>query len=412
MKRVPPILPRTAKGLVEQALATMPEVVLMGARQTGKSTLARIPPRADRRSYVTLDDYDVLGQARTSPSDLVRRAPPLTLDEVQREPGVLLAVKAVVDEDRPRRPGRFLLTGSANLLLMAGVSETLAGRATYVPLWPFTRREQLGLGTAGIWSELLATRPEHWLDLVGSQAVPHEDWSALALRGGYPTPALELEDRVSRELWYDGYVRTYLERDLQMLASVDNLVDFRRLMRAACLRLGGLLNQTDLARDIGLPRQTASRYLSLLETSYQLIRLEPYSVNRTKRLTKTPKLYWSDTGLAAHLAGVSELSGSYLENLVLGDLNAWRDASEPRAEILFWRTHSEEEVDFLVEVGGRLLAVEVKAASRVTPRDARHLQTFREEYGEAVLGGMVLYGGEEVFWLAEGILAVPWWKVI
>ena len=412
MKRVPPILPRTAKGLVEQALATMPVVVLMGARQTGKSTLARIPPRADRRSYVTLDDYDVLGQARTSPSDLVRRAPPLTLDEVQREPGVLLAVKAVVDEDRPRRPGRFLLTGSANLLLMAGVSETLAGRATYVPLWPFTRREQLGLGTAGIWSELLATRPEHWLDLVGSQAVPHEDWSALALRGGYPTPALELEDRVSRELWYDGYVRTYLERDLQMLASVDNLVDFRRLMRAACLRLGGLLNQTDLARDIGLPRQTASRYLSLLETSYQLIRLEPYSVNRTKRLTKTPKLYWSDTGLAAHLAGVSELSGSYLENLVLGDLNAWRDASEPRAEILFWRTHSEEEVDFLVEVGGRLLAVEVKAASRVTPRDARHLQTFREEYGEAVLGGMVLYGGEEVFWLAEGILAVPWWKVI
>ncbi|MCH7935250.1 MAG: ATP-binding protein [Gemmatimonadetes bacterium] len=405
-------LPRTAEALVERALATMPVVVLMGARQTGKSTLARIPPRADRRSYVTLDDFDVLEQARTSPSDLVRRAPLLTLDEVQREPAVLLAVKAAVDEDRPRCPGRFLLTGSANLLLMAGVSETLAGRATYVPLWPLTRREQLGLGTAGIWSELLATSPEHWLDLVGSQAAPYEDWSALALRGGYPTPAVELEDRAGRELWYDGYVRTYLERDLQMLASVDNLVDFRRLMRAACLRLGGLLNQTDLARDVGLPRQTASRYLSLLETSYQLIRLEPYSVNRTKRLAKTPKLYWSDTGLAAHLAGVTELTGSYLENLVLGDLTAWRDASEARAEILFWRTHSGEEVDFLIEVGGRLLPIEVKAAGRVTPRDARHLQTFRAEYGEAVLGGLVLYGGEKVFWLAEGILAVPWWKVI
>ena len=409
---MPPFLPRTAETLIERALATMPVVVLMGARQTGKSTLARIPPRADDRSYVTLDDFDVLEQARTSPSDLVRRAPLLTLDEVQREPAVLLAVKAVVDEDRPRRPGRFLLTGSANLLLMAGVSETLAGRATYVPLWPFTRREQLGLGTAGIWSEFLATSPEHWHDLVGSQAAPHEDWSALALRGGYPTPAVELEDRAGRELWYDGYVRTYLERDLQMLASVDNVVDFRRLMRAACLRLGGLLNQTDLARDVGLPRQTASRYLGLLETSYQLIRLEPYSVNRTKRLAKTPKLYWSDTGLAAHLAGVTELTGSYLENLVLGDLTAWRDASEPRAEILFWRTHSGEEVDFLIEVGGRLLPIEVKAAGRVTPRDARHLQTFRAEYGDAVLGGLVLYGGEEVFWLAEGILAVPWWKVI
>ena len=265
---------------------------------------------------------------------------------------------------------------------------------------------------AGIWPDLLATKPERWPDLVGAQTAPHEDWPALARRGGYPTPAVELEDRAGRELWYDGYVRTYLERDLQMLASVDNLVDFRRLMRAACLRLGGLLNQTDLARDIGLPRQTASRYLGLLETSYQLVRLKPYSVNRTKRLAKTPKLYWSDTGLAAYLAGVSELSGSYLENLVLGDLNAWRDASEPRAEILFWRTHSGEEVDLLIEVGGRLLPIEVKAAGRVTPRDARHLQTFRGQYGDAVLAGLVLYSGQEVFWLAEGILAAPWWKVI
>ena len=406
------LLPRTAETLVERALATMPVVVLMGARQTGKSTLARMLPRADRRSYVTLDDFDVLEQARTAPSDLVRRAPLLTLDEVQREPDVLLAVKGAVDEDRPRRPGRFLLTGSTNLLLMTRVSETLAGRATYVPLWPFTRREQLGLGMAGIWSDLLATKPERWPDLVGAQTAPHEDWPALARRGGYPTPAVELEDRAGREFWYDGYVRTYLERDLQMLASVDNLVDFRRLMRAACLRLGGLLNQTDLARDIGLPRQTASRYLGLLETSYQLVRLKPYSVNRTKRLAKTPKLYWSDTGLAAYLAGVSELSGSYLENLVLGDLNAWRDASEPRAEILFWRTHSGEEVDLLIEVGGRPLPIEVKAAGRVTPRDARHLQTFRGQYGDAVLAGLVLYSGQEVFWLAEGILAAPWWKVI
>lgn len=223
---------------------------------------------------------------------------------------------------------------------------------------------------------------------------------------------MELEDRAGRELWCDGYVRTYLERDLQTLASVDNLVDFRRLMRAACLRLGGLLNPTDLARDVGLPRQTASRYLSLLETSYQLIRLEPYSVNRTKRLAKTPKVYWSDTGLAAHLVGVTELTGSYLENLVVVGLNAWRDASESRAEILFWRTHSGEEVDFLIEAGGRLLPIEVKAASRVTSRDVRHLQTFRAEYGEAVLGGLVLYNGEKSFRLAEGILAVPWWKVI
>lgn len=409
---MPRFLPRTAQTLLGRALETMPVVVLMGARQTGKSTLARTPPWSEDRSYVTLDDLDVLEQARDAPIDLAKRAPRITLDEVEREPGVLLAVKRLIDEDRPRHAGRFLLTGSTNLLLMQRVSETLAGRATYVSLWPMTRREQLGLGAAGIWSDLMAHEPSEWFDLVNAQAVPVGDWPALARRGGYPTPAVELDHPADRTLWFDGYVRTYLERDLQMVASVDNVVDFRRLMRAACLRLGGLVNQTDLSRDVGLPRQTAARYLDLLETSYQLIRIEPYSVNRTKRLAKTPKLYWNDTGLAAHLAGVAELSGAYLENVVLGDLLAWRDANERRAEILFWRTHSGEEVDFLIEADGRLLPIEVKASTRLRPAAARHLETFRTEYRGAVTGGLVLYCGEETFWLTEGILAAPWWKIV
>ncbi len=401
-----------AAGRVERALKAMPAVVLMGARQTGKSTLAQSLPGAEGRAYLTLDDLDVREQARIAPDDLVRRAPRLTIDEVQREADLVLAIKHVVDLDRPREPGRFLLTGSANLLLMQRISETLAGRAAYVSLWPLTRREQLGLGRTGIWGDLLATPTAEWYDLVRDQNAPSEDWRDLARRGGYPTPAHEMDHLESRQIWFEGYLRTYLERDLQNLAAIDNLVDFRRLMRAACLRLGGLLNQAEVGRDTGIAAATLHRYMNLLETSFQLVRLEPYSVNRTKRLVKSPKIYWSDTGLAMSLAGEGQPRGEHLENIVLTDLLAWREAESPDSQVLYWRTHGGEEVDFVIESGDRLLAVEVKAASRVGHADARHLRTFREQYGDTVQGSLLLHTGDEVFWIADRVLAAPWWKVL
>ncbi len=406
------ILPRLAADRVQRALRAMPVVVVMGARQTGKSTLVRTLPGAAARPYVTLDDLDARADAATSPDDLVRRAPVLTLDEVQREPDLLLAIKRAVDESRPRRPGQFLLTGSANLLLMRRVSETLAGRATYVTLRPLTRREQLGQGRAGLWSELLSTSVAAWYDLVLEQDVGSAGWQELARRGGYPTPSHEMDATAPREEWFRGYVQTYLERDLQDLSAIDNLIDFRRLMRAACLRLGGLLNQADLNRDTGIPAATLHRYLNLLETSFQLVRLEPYAVNRTKRLVKSPKLYWTDSGLAMHLAGEAQPRGEHLENLVLMDLLAWRDTDAADTQVMFWRAHTGEEVDFVVEAGDRLLAIEVKSAPRVRHADARHLLTFREQYGDAVQGALLLHTGVEVFWAADRVLAAPWWRVL
>jgi uncharacterized protein len=406
------ILPRLAAGRVQQALQAMPVVVLMGARQTGKSTLVRSLPGAAGRPYVTLDDLDARADAVTSPDALVRRAPVLTLDEVQREPDVLLAIKGAVDESKPRRPGQFLLTGSANLLLMRRVSETLAGRATYVTLQPLTRREQLGQGRAGMWSELLGTPVAAWHEMVMEQDVAWEAWQELAHRGGYPTPSHEMDSTAPREEWFRGYVRTYLERDLQDLSAIDNLVDFRRLMRAACLRLGGLLNQADLSRDTGIPAATLHRYLNLLETSFQLVRLEPYAVNRTKRLVKSPKLYWTDSGLPLHISGEARPRGEHLENLVLTDLLAWREAEAPEAQVMFWRAHTGEEVDFVVEAGDQLLAIEVKSAPRVRHADARHLLTFREQYGDAVHGALLLHTGDDVFWAGDRVLAVPWWRIL
>ncbi len=402
------MLPRLVDGALAARLSVMPAVVLTGARQTGKSTLVEKLVPGERR-YRSLDDFDVRDVARRDPEALLGGHGPLTLDEVQREPDLLLAIKRAIDRDR--RPGRFLLTGSANLLLMRQVSESLAGRASYLTLWPMTRREQLGLGRAGRWDELLATPDAQWRDLIAAGDDPEEDWQALALRGGFPTPALELTTPADRAIWVDGYVRTYLERDLQDLASISALPDFRRLMQAACLRVGQLLNQTELGRDVGLPQPTVHRWLNLLETSYQLVRLPAYAVNRTKRLIKSPKVFWGDTGIALHLAAMVP-GGAHLENLVLHDLLAWRDARLERVELAYWRTTIGEEVDFVIEAGGTLLPIEVKATAQPRLADCAHLRTFRQEYGRKARSGLLLHTGHTVEWITPDVLAVPWWRVL
>jgi predicted AAA+ superfamily ATPase len=402
-------LPRLVGGALRERLRVMPAVVVTGARQTGKSTLAEhLTP--GRRRYLTLDDLDVVDAARRDPEALIGGAEPVTLDEVQREPELLHAVKRAID--RRRTPGRFLITGSANLLLMRRVSESLAGRASYLSLWPMTRREQRGLGRGGLWEEILDASDEEWRDLLAAERDVSEDWRALASRGGFPTPAIHMKTADERALWFDGYVRTYLERDLQDLAAIAALPDFRRLMRAACLRLGQLVNQSDLARDVALPQPTVHRWLNLLETSYLLVRLPAYAVNRTKRLIKSPRLYWADTGVALHLAGGVEPSGAHLENLVLVDLLAWRDARVDRPEIGYWRTAIGEEVDFVIEAAGRLMPIEIKATARPRLADATHLRTFRAEYGKKARAGLLLHTGTTLEWLAPDVLAAPWWKVV
>jgi predicted AAA+ superfamily ATPase len=183
-------------------------------------------------------------------------------------------------------------------------------------------------------------------------------------------------------------------------------------MRAACLRIGNLVNQTELGRDVGLPQPTVSRHLDLLETSYLLVRLPAYGVNRTSRLIKTPKLYWSDTALALHLAGEDEPRGAHLENLVLGDLLAWSASLFDAPQLTYWRTAAGREVDFVIEWRGRLLPVEVKATTRPRTGDAAALRAFREEYGRRSRAGLLLHAGEEVSWLTNGVLAAPWWSVM
>mgnify|MGYP001184946950 FL=1 len=405
------ILPRAAAATLERAANVAPVVILLGARQTGKTTLVRSLPQLAGRPYLTLDDFDLRMQAEADPESVVARAPALILDEVQRARDLLIAIKRAVDRDPARTPGRFILTGSANLLMLERIGETLAGRAVYVTLWPFTRRERFGFGRAGAWSELLAAPIAAWREVLGDGEGPAEDWRTAARLGGLPVPARELADDDQRALWFSGYVQTYLERDLQALRAVENLADFRRLMRAACLRIGGLLNQTELSRDVGIVQPQVHRFLNLMEASYQAIRLPAYAVNRTRRLITAPKLYWSDTALALFLTGETEPRGPHLENLVLADLLAWRDAQARRPEVLYWRTATGLEVDFVVETPARLLPVEVKAASRVTPTDAKGLEAFLDEYPDRTDGALLLHGGADSLPLPRRVLAAPWWRV-
>lgn len=404
------LLPRLLAAPLEGAVEEFPVTVVTGARQTGKSTLVREVADLRDRRYLTLDDFDVRARAREAPEALLRGGGALTLDEVQHSPDLMQAVKRSVDDERT--PGRFVLTGSANLLLMERTSETLADRAVYLTLWPLTRRERLGLGASGRWNVFLAEDPDSWRAALLDEPARKADWEEVAREGGYPPVAVHHRSAEARRRWFDGYVQTYLERDLQSLRSVQNLPEFRRLMRAACLRIGGLVNQSELGRDVGLPQTTVRRYLNLLETSYQLVRVQPFSVNRTKRLIKSPKLYWSDTGLAHHLSGRDAPCGALFENLVLTDLLAWKEAEARSAEILYWRTASQQEVDFVLETPGGTLPVEVKASGRLHPKDARHVATFLEEYPDLSDAGVLLYAGDEVEWIADRVLAVPWWRVI
>lgn len=408
-----PFIPRLLTATVEEALGQFPVVVLTGARQTGKSTLVQHLPSAHGRLYQTLDDFDVLARAERFPETLLEEGDRLALDEVQRAPQLLLAIKRAVDKDR--RKGRFLLTGSANLLLMRKVSESLAGRAMYLTLLPMTEREKRGSPDPGPWSRLLeADTPKTLARALGGNSVPGADWAERVLIGGYPSVVLA-GSREERMRWFEGYVSTYLERDLQEIASISALADFRRLMRLAALRVGQIVNQSELGRDATLSQPTVHRYLNLLETSYQIVRVPAFARSRSSRLIKSPKVYWGDTGLAAFLMVLSDpgeirrgpAAGGLLENLVLTQLLAWREVELPRPQVYYWRTAAGAEVDFVIESKSRLLPVEVKATPRARLEEIRSLESFLDEHPRSARVGLLLYGGKEVIPLSRRVLAAP-----
>jgi predicted AAA+ superfamily ATPase len=383
----------------------MPVVVLTGMRQTGKTTLLQQDPALRGRRYISLDDFGTYEAAKRNPEALVEGDEPVTIDEAQRVPELMRAIKLRVD--RGRRPGQYLLSGSANFLLLKGITESLAGRVVYFTLHPMHRREILETTSAPVF---LRHMLEHGAP--PKQLSPHPFDSQEILRGGMPTVALRhIGDPT---IWFQGFEQTYLERDLRDLSQVADLTMFRTLLRLAALRNSQVLNQSELARDAKLTMTTAGRYLSLLETSFLLARLPSYLSHRASRLIKAPKIYFGDSGLAAHLAGVRALSpitdeplaGALLENYVYQNLAALREAAWPEAELLYWHVQGRYEVDFVIRVGRDNLAVEVKSGSRWSDSDLRGINAFLHS-DRHCRAGILAHTGKSVVQLGDRLWAVP-----
>ncbi len=396
---------------LDAALRVLPVTVVTGARQTGKTTLVKSLGPA--RAYFTLDDIGVLDQAERHPDALLSNRP-VTLDEVQRTPALLLAVKRAVDERR--RAGDFLLTGSANLLLMARVADSLAGRAIYLELPPFCPAEWYGRKNALLPLDRLFAPDfdfREWPVEVG-------DWPAWLLRGGFP-PALAIMADSDRAIWFAAYVQTYLERDLRQLSTVSSLPDFQRVMALAAHRTGRLLNQAAVARDAALTHPTTHRYLNLLETGCLVTRIHPFATNPNIALVKSPKLLWTDCGLAASLAGIKNSqdvlhrpdSGFWLEQTLYQTLQTWRAMDPLDRKIHFWRDRPGHEVDFILEQKGKLVALEIKSGSTVTDSDAAGIRAFRDSLKNksSLVRSVVLYAGQSRP-IDTDIFALPWgWMV-
>lgn len=400
--------PRWITPLLQNAIQDHPVVVLTGARQVGKSTLLlNAEPFRDWRFH-SLDDFDTLRQAREKPEALWAGAEQVVLDEVQRAPGLLSAIKQAVDR-HPRRM-RFMLSGSANLLLMKQVSESLAGRAVYFVLDPMALGEINTIEQPSVLSQILA---ENW-PVEGSVAPSPPDPTDLLLRGLMP-PLLSLDSAQAWARWWEGYIATYLERDLRQVSQVEALLDFRRLMELVGLRSAQLLNQSEVARDAHLTQPTVHRYLNLLETTHLFERVPAYSASRTTRLLKSPKAFWNDPGLAIFLSGYFDREdlrkareyGAYFETLIYHHLRVWTRLMTPAARLYFWRTRAGAEVDFVLEHGRRVLALEVKHSSNPGYGDTAGLRAFLAEHPKAI-GGVLLHSGQEIRRLDEKIVSLPW----
>ena len=405
------LLRRNLTSRLLEALSDTPVVLLHGARQTGKSTLVQqIAEDAHPATYLTFDDATTMATAARDPLGFLEAYDgPIILDEVQRVPDVLLAIKALVD--RQRTPGRFLLTGSANVLLLPKLSESLAGRMEVLTLWPFSQGE-------------IESRRETFVDAVFSSKLPasrsadaasRRDLVALVLRGGYPE-ILQRQTRSRCSAWFDAYVTTVIHRELRDLANLEYLTELPRLLRLLASRVGGQLNYTEVSNAIGIPQSTLKRYFALLQAIHLFLPLPAWASSRGKRLVKRPKIMLNDSGLVAHLIDLDERQiakdattfGHALECFVAMELRKQATWSRIRPSMYHFRTHNNVEVDLVLESpSGDIVGIEVKAASRVRDEDVRGLELLRDLAGDRFCRGVVLYTGGESLPLGTDLHALP-----
>jgi predicted AAA+ superfamily ATPase len=390
-----------------EMLNFFPVVAVIGPRQVGKSTLILSEEISRGRRYTTLDDLTSRSLAQQDPLALLDQPAPLTIDEIQLVPELLRGIKEQID--RQRTAGRYLITGSADLNYCADLSHVLAGRVGILPLPLITYFEERGHPGMPLWAYLLQKSK---IDQTAVQKTRVEEfhWTRI-VTGGFPL-SLTAQNESQRVLWMESFRSTYLERDLRRISDIGHLAEFARLTEMSALRTAQVLNQAELARDAGLSPATLGRYLSILEASFLVHRLAPYYENMGKRLVKSPKLYWTDTGLVCHLLGIGaadlprqRMKDALFETFVIAEIQALLPLYLPQARLYYLRTHDGLEIDGLLQQGMRLVPFEIKAAATVTAHDAASLRrwmslTQREELG------LVLYAGTRVEPVGRNIWAI------
>jgi uncharacterized protein len=392
------------------ALGDTPAVMLVGPRQAGKSTLVQsLADGPHPARYLTLDDLRTLDAARRDPVGFIESLDgPVIIDEIQRAPELLLPIKAAIDRDR--RPGRFILTGSAQVMLLPTVSESLAGRIEVHTLWPFSQAEIEGVH--GRIVELLldgSSRPSM------APASTREGLIARIVRGGFPEAVAREDDR--RGEWLDSYLTVIAQRDLRDLANIERLAQIPAVLAALASRVRAPLNKTEVGSSIGIPRTSLDRYLTLLEHVFLLCRLPAWHTNRIKQIAKAPKLLLCDSALLTHLLRTDRtrlsdddsLLGVVLECFVGMELAKQLSATSTRASLQHMRTATGADVDFVLEgADGRLAGIEVKASATVRGEDFKHLATMRDRIDpERFVRGVVLYTGGERVPFGERLEAWP-----
>jgi predicted AAA+ superfamily ATPase len=402
------LIDRRVRRPLEEALTDTRVVLVNGARQSGKSTLIRLVAERHDAVLRTLDNDVTRRAAEEDPAGFVAVDRPLVIDEIQRVPNLMLAIKEVVDRDN--RPGRFLLTGSARVLGLKSVADALPGRIETLELFPFSQGE-------------ITSGPDAFVDAVfeagatlrHESAMARAQYADLLVTGGFPEAVARPTAR-RRERFLDAYVDDLIARDVIQIGEVERVVELRAMVRLLAARSGQLLKAAALGNEIGLPHSTVARYLSLLEMVFLIKRIPAWSRNLSRRATSTPKMAMVDSGIAANLLDLDSRGlvrpgapfGALLEGFVLMELSRQLTWSDERVELFHYRTRDQVEVDAVLENRrGQVVGLEVKAAMTVRPEDFRGLRHLQERLGEDFLVGIVLYTGQHTFSFGEGLLAMP-----
>ncbi|MHB1665131.1 MAG: ATP-binding protein [bacterium] len=421
--------------IVREAIERFSVVVISGARQVGKSTM--LTNEFSDFTYFTLDNFDTVDMIKTDPSFIFKQHDFIIIDEAQKLPAIFNAIKLAVDNDKNKR---IIISGSSNILLMKNITESLAGRALYFEMMPITFGEINGILTPtnflNLWKDnytdfdiknikinenIYDSKKFLYNDKKSinenkkiCEIVQSSSLVSLMMKGFMPRNIMA-KDQNDVTLWLDGYVKTYLERDLRDLSQVESIIDFRKVMQVLALRTGNILNQADVSRDTGISNSTVYRYIKLLEISNIIERVPGFFTSKGKRITKSPKIYFVDPALSIFLSGYfdeeslnhSRELGGYFETTVFFHLKCLCEMLKPSAKIHYWRTVSGKEVDFILEYGKKLLAIEVKITKNPLVKDIKNLLIFMDDHPETVIG-ILLHSGSEIKRLNSKVIAVPW----